>query len=302
MKKTIIALGAAILMLSASLTACMGNNTPDAKTNEPTIADGSLGEGNIIMGNNNPDAQTNESTIEEALVYPFETDYFDQITEAYKNTPDLLSAIETPPTILTISGSYTGFMITANPLNVETALTNVKNTLTEAGYVQVTDLSAKLDFSSNVQNSDIVYYREHDKTFISVAINGDDFVIRYAVNDYYGSPNDNFTDNSSYKSSLFDSSYYDVAIELYKDDVPSPDEPLKTPPYRIDIEGAYNRLTYYYLIDNPDARIESFNMTLEAAGFQKDGLQYTNGSVKISIELEPDQSGFTNAIVKIARV
>ena len=235
--------------------------------------------------------------VPEALVYPFVTSYFDQITEIYKGMPDLWSAAGEPPSKITISGSYDGLQVVIIPLAVEPATASVREVLVEAGFVKVEGISSKLDFQTEAKEGDEVYYRGFDNTFVSIAGEGDSLLLNYAHNDYDG-PAVESGNGDGYKGIIFDS-MYDVTVNIYKEGVPSPDEPLNTPPEKIVIEGDHSQIAYYYPIDNPEVREKSFELTMEAASFNKDGAIYKKGPIEVSIDVVPEQppSGFAEAIV-----
>jgi hypothetical protein len=198
-------------------------------------------------------------------------------------------ALGSLPIKLSIQGRDTGFLITTNPYDLPDALTRAADALTEAGYVLI---------SGNISDgSSGFFYRNFDNTNILINIIEGNLVIEYAH--YYNNEyKNNSGDGSGYGGLLFDSSYYDAAVELYRNDVPNLSILMDISTYMIDIEGRNSRLTYYYITDDLDALEEFYNTAMETAGFWKDGALYTNGLIGISLIHEPlDSMGFTDVKV-----
>jgi hypothetical protein len=298
-----------LFFITISLTACTKENEYDYQNNQEYQYDSNNTKEQNAFLPSEPIPPT-PKVFPEIKLYPFEISYFEQVTEAYKMTPDPSSAIGVLPKMLTISGSYTGFQIVYELLEAKVAKENYIDVLIKAGYAVIdvdnVDLDLDLLGLNTGRQADIsVYYRNFDNTFVSVAIENETVLLRYATD---GNKNiiDKFK-NENYDSQLFDSSYYDDVISLYQDDVPNLDVPLGIPPYRIDIEGNHNRLTYYYKIENSventDLVYKHFDMTLESAGFKNEGEFYTAGSIKVALELEPERdfSGFTNGVLILTK-
>jgi beta-lactamase regulating signal transducer with metallopeptidase domain len=255
---------------------------------------------------NNEGEQPPANTVSEADYYLFDTSYFEEIADYYRQVPDLTAAISLVPALLTIEGSYEGLRAVYYPRDLPGAQTQMADTLTEAGYVLVPNIFAELGLNPAPQAGDLVYYREPDHTFVSAVIEGDGLVVRYAIEGsagYLFAETPVTGDGSGYSGPLFDFSYYDLGARFYQNGGPEPGVPFGIPPYRFDIEGGNNRLTIYYLIDEPDAKAEAFSAAMTAAGFQNNNNPaiYSKGELAVTLELEPDPSGFTRAAVVIDR-
>jgi hypothetical protein len=160
-------------MLDTSMTRASGAVTATVTASSKNAAGVSITDIDIDEQSRvNEDEEQDDTATGTADIYPFDTSYFEQIADYYSQAPDLFSTIGTPPTMLTIEGSYGGFRVISTPSDLAVAQKQATDTMAEAGYVQVPDISAKLDFSSEVGADDVVYYRDSDKTFVSVSIEG----------------------------------------------------------------------------------------------------------------------------------
>jgi hypothetical protein len=242
----------------------------------------------------------------ETTPYPFDTSYFEQIADYYSQVPDLSAVIGLAPAMLTIEGSYEGLRAVYYPRDLLGAQTQMIDALTVAGYVQVPNIFAELGLNPAPQAGDLIYYRKSDHTFVSAVIEENSLVVRYTIEGSAGyllAEDITTGDGSGYSRPLFDFLFYDLGAMFYQNSGPEPSVFLDTPPYRFDIEGSNNRLTIYYLIDEPDARAEAFGAAMTAAGFQiiNNPAMYAKGELNVTLEFEPDPSGFTNAAVVIDR-
>ena len=296
MKRNLPVLLAALLVSVTMLSSCTPQDTVVAEKGQPSPAQNWTSPASDLPENQ----PTPTTVVPEALLRPFETKYFDQITEVYSGIPDLASAIGTDPTLLTITGEYSGFQIVFDPNDILAALENIHGVLDQSGYARIDGVSARLDFTSGTASGDAVYFRALDKTYVSTRIEEGSLVVCYAVNDYDG-PDVTTGDGSSYDGFLFNSYYYDMPVGLFRDDVPDPGAPLDAQPNRIDIDYGGSGLTFHYTIDSPNIRAESFHLTMEAAGFAENGETYTRDSVEVSILINPGSatSELSEAVVSM---
>lgn len=199
------------------------------------------------------------------------------------------------------------------PTDVSATIAAVEDMLLQADFVKMDNISAALETDnpqSTLEPGDIVYLRAADGIFISLANESGSLVVRYRQGDYYYADGQIITvepvgnDGSAYKGVLFNRAPFDYAAELYGNDVPEPNNPMGTPAYLCFIDNETSCAGYEFMINNPDARAESFKMTMEDAGFTTESFTtenstYTKGSIKVSLEIYKETSDYSKATVTL---
>ena len=300
-------------LMAAALTGCT------AKKDEPTSTPPSTISEDVSVGNEvseTLDTREGEpmptNIIPESYPeYPMDVTFFTGTADIFAKVPDISAAIRDTPAKMEFSSSKLESVYT--PTDVNAAIAAVGDMLLQADFVKADNVNAQLDLDdpdSAPGPGDIVYLRAADGIFISLTDEGGNLVARYRQGSSYyagGKPvaiEPSGNNGSNYKGVLFDRAPFDYVAERYGNYVPEPNNPLGTPAYISFIDSDHGVAGYVFKIDNPDARAESFKMTMEDAGFTTESFAvenstYIKASIKVSLEIVKKTSVFSEATVTL---
>ncbi|WP_282943013.1 hypothetical protein [Paenibacillus sp. RC67] len=281
-----------------AITACSADKSvlPISTENTPAIQPTeTVGTDHVVLDIHEPEGTPISADVR---MHAFDTSYFDQVNAIYKNAPAL---VDTQPYLVVIEGSYQKLKFT---YKLTSPLLDVPQMLSDAGYGQITDSALINRIFGKTEND--VYGRASDNTLIAWSVEhgiDDDLTVVYGNSSDGNLPNIKTEPKVKY---VFDPSFINKVVNVYKDTAPDFSIPIGTPPIELEIYAVGDMLTLSFFVntDSRDAHIKSLQTTLETAGFTQTGeffhgYEYKKGKINARYDYGGSVDGVSGVSVSL---